>query len=180
MRESLGPEPRVNIEEIVALVVERVENCYEKLGLCCSESISYVLSQAFGSGLSGRDAVQLGAGYCHGMGGAGCSCGALTGSVVILSYYLGPHGADGLQKKKFQRCIRAMHDQFRERFRSTCCRILSKKGKDETPGSRIRCKELTEGGAEIATHLLLEARPELKRKVDLEFLRSRQLFTTGW
>ncbi|MBU0682173.1 MAG: C-GCAxxG-C-C family protein [Proteobacteria bacterium] len=171
----MGSEPLANLEEIVALVVERVGNCYEKLGLCCSESISYVLSQAFGSGLSGRDAVQLGAGSCHGMGGAGCSCGALTGSVVILSYYLGPHGPDGLQKEKFQRCIRTMHNQFRERFRSTCCRILSEKVKDETPGSRISCKELTAGGAEIATHLLLEARPGLARRVDLAFLRSRQL-----
>ncbi|MEN8258590.1 MAG: C-GCAxxG-C-C family protein [Thermodesulfobacteriota bacterium] len=165
-----------SLEETVALVVDRVANCYEKHDLCCSGSIMYVLSQAItGSGLSGRDAVQLGSGYCHGMGGAGCSCGALTGSIAILSYFLGPYGTDGLKGKKFRRCIKEMHDQFRDRFKSTCCRILSKKPKGENEQRRFSCKELTEGGAEIATHLLLKARPELIGRFDLEFLQSRQL-----
>ncbi len=171
----MGADSTSSPGEIVDLVVERVGNCYDKHDLCCSESISYVLSQAFASGLGARDAVQLGAGYCHGMGGAGCSCGALTGAVAILSYYLGPHGPDGLKKKQFRRCIREMHDQFRGRFRSTCCRILSKKVKGKKEVGRVSCQQLTGGGAEIATRLLLMARPELMGSVDLEFLQSRDL-----
>jgi C_GCAxxG_C_C family probable redox protein len=135
----------------------------------------FVLSQAFASGLSGRDAMELGAGYCHGMGGAGCSCGALTGAVALLSLYLSPHGPDGLKKKDFRRLIREMHDQFRQRFRSTCCRILSKKVKGEKELRRVSCQELTEGGAEIATLLLLAARPQLRARVDLDFLQGREL-----
>ena len=162
-------------EDIVALVVERVGNCYEKHDLCCSEAIMYVLAQAFASDLNGRDAVLLGAGYCHGMGGAGGSCGALTGAVALLSYYLGPHSVGGLKKKNFRRCIKEMHDRFQERFRSTCCRDLIKKVKGEKDACRVRCQKLTEGGAEIATSLLLKIRPELLDVVDLDFLRSRQV-----
>ena len=167
-------DTKPSLEETVGLVVDRVANCYDKHKLCCSESIMYVLSKAFGCELSGRDAVRLGAGYCHGMGGAGCSCGALTGSVALLSYYLAPHGNEGLKKKQFRRCVREMHDQFRERFRSTCCRILSKKPKDGKELLRFSCKELTEGGAEIATRLLLKSRPELMSGADLDFLESRE------
>lgn len=171
----MGTDSTSSLEEIVALVVERVDNCYDKHDLCCSEAISYVLSQAFAGGLSGRDAVQLGAGYCHGIGGAGCSCGALTGSVAMLSYYLGPHSPDGLKKKQFRRCIREMHDHFKERFHSTCCRILSKKVKGNQEVRRVSCQQLTGGGAEIATHLLLTAKPELMDSIDLQFLQSREL-----
>ncbi|MDR9501777.1 MAG: C-GCAxxG-C-C family protein [Desulfurivibrionaceae bacterium] len=163
-----------SLPEIVGLVVERVSNCYQKHDLCCSEAISSVLSQAFASGLSAREAVQLGAGFCHGMGGAGCSCGALTGSVLILSCYLGPHGPSGLQKKEFRSCIRELHHQFQERFRSTCCRVLSKKRAGDRESRRVSCLELTKGGAEIAATLLLEARPELMHAVDLIFLHSSQ------
>jgi len=58
-----------SVPEIVDLVVERVSNCYQKHDLCCAEAISFVLSQAFASGLSAREVVQMGAGFCHGMGG---------------------------------------------------------------------------------------------------------------
>ncbi len=170
----MGRQSTPSLQEIVRLVVERVGNCYDKHDLCCSESICCVLSQSFASDLSSRDAVQLGAGYCHGMGGAGCSCGALTGAVAILSFFLGPHGSGGLKKKPFRRCIKEMHDQFRRRFRSTCCRVLSKKVKDDKETWRVSCKELSEGGAEIAAHLLLEARPELLERLDLDFLVSRE------
>lgn len=171
----MAPQAPAESEEIVGLVVARVGHCYETHRLCCSESISYVLSQAFGSGLSGRDALQLGAGFCHGMGGAGCSCGALTGAVVMLSRYLGPHGSTGLAKKKFQQTIREMHDLFRQRFRATCCRVLSKKVAAAGKERRFSCRELTEGGAEIAGRLLLAARPELLAEADLGFLGNRDL-----
>jgi C_GCAxxG_C_C family probable redox protein len=167
---KMNLESTPTLDETITLVVERVGNCYDKHDLCCSESIMCVISQAFASNLSAQKAVQLGAGYCHGMGGAGCSCGALTGSVALLSYFLSPHGYEGLKKKQFRRVIREMHDQFRQRFRSTCCRILSKKEKGE--GERVSCKKLTEGGAEIASRLLLEARPQLIDAVDFDFLRS--------
>lgn len=164
-------------KDIVAQVVARVADCYDKHDLCCSESICYVLSQAFAGGLSGRDAVRLGAGYCHGMGGAGCSCGALTGAVAMVAFYLSPHSPEGLRKKPFRREIRAMHDQFRQRFHSTCCRVLSKKG--EGGSRRFSCLELTEAGAEMATHVLLAARPHLMEVVDRQFLQDRTCSLSG-
>lgn len=172
----MGSDSTSLVAELTSQMVARVANCYAKHDLCCSESIVYVLSQAFASELSGREAVRLGAGYCHGMGGAGCSCGALTGAVAMLSFYLSPHTVGGLKKKAFRALIKQMHDEFKDRFRTTCCRVLCKKVKQgERYERRVSCQELTEGGAEIATRILLAARPRLAEAVDRSFLASRSL-----
>ena len=77
------------VEEIVQLAVVRAGNLYKTHKLCCSESIMVMMNRGFAAGLSDQAAKQLGAGFCHGMGGAGCSCGALSGAVAMLGLLLG-------------------------------------------------------------------------------------------
>lgn len=160
----------MEISSLRQQVVDRVANCYDKHGLCCSESVMVVMNRAFAGGLADRAALQMGAGFCHGMGGAGCSCGALTGSVVILSVFLGHHQKGGLAKKKFQRVVKGLHDDFRNKFGATCCRILSKKVKHDKKAHHANCLMLTKGGAEMAVSLLLALRPDVASDVDLQFL----------
>ncbi len=162
------------IDELVRLAAERTGNLYDKHKLCCSESILVMMNEGFGGGLPSNAARQIGAGFCHGMCGSGCSCGALSGAVAALGIFLGHHGEEGLRRKKFQKTVRQMHDQFRERFRSTCCRVLTKKVKDDKKAHWENCLMLTRGGAEIAIRLLVEARPELVKKADRDFLESSQ------
>jgi len=157
-------------EELVQLAVERAANFYDAHKLCCSESVIVTMNRGFGGGLSSEAALQLGAGFCHGMGGAGCACGALSGSVAAMGLLLGPHGKDGCRKKIFRALVREMHDRFRARFRATCCRVLSKKVKHDKQAHWANCLELTRGGSEIAARLLLAARPELVSKADRVFL----------
>jgi C_GCAxxG_C_C family probable redox protein len=154
-------------------VVDRVADCFDKHNLCCSESIVVVLNRVFKGGLSDRCALQAGTGFCNGMGGAGCSCGALTGSVMMLSLFLGNHFEQGLSRKKFRRVIKRMHDDFRRQFGSTCCRILSKKVKHDKKAHHANCLMLTKGGVELAVSFLLESRPDLLCCADTEFLRNR-------
>jgi len=160
-------------EELVQLAVERAANFYDAHKLCCSEAVIVTVNQGFGGGLSSEAALQLGAGFCHGMGGAGCTCGALSGSVAAMGLLIGPHGRDGCKKKKFRAMVREMHDRFRERFRATCCRVLSKKVKHDKKAHRANCLLLTRGGAEIAVRLLLEVRPDLVSRADRAFLAGR-------
>lgn len=159
-------------EELARLCGLRTENIYTARGYCCSEAVLVALDGAFRGGLGQETAVRLGSGFCHGMGGAGCLCGALAGAGVVVSLLLGPRGQGGMEKKAFEKEVaRALHDRFRERFTATCCRALLKRRKEQ---GRAGCLELTVGAAEIAAALLLEQRPELADRVDREFLAVRE------
>ena len=111
-------------EDIIKLVSQRAENLYENHKLCCSESLLLVLNHGFNGGLSSEQAKQLGAGFCGGMGEAGCTCGALSGAIMGLGLLAGPHARSGLSKKQFRGLSKKMHDRFHEKFSSTCCRLL--------------------------------------------------------
>ncbi|MCG2746440.1 MAG: C-GCAxxG-C-C family protein [Desulfobulbaceae bacterium] len=170
MMAQITSENEQETEELVQLAVARAANFYDTHKLCCSEAVIVTLNQGFRGDLSPQAALQLGSGFCHGMGGAGCTCGALSGAVASMGVFLGPHGKDGCKKKKFRAAVREMHDQFHARFRATCCRVLSKKVKHDKQAHWANCLQLTKGGAEIAVRLLLEARPDLVDTADRNFL----------
>lgn len=158
------------IRELITQAGERAENLYDAKKICCAEAVLLTLNDAFDGGLSPEMAVRLGSGLCGGMGGAGCSCGALTGAEMALGLFLGPNLAEGLREKKFRAVSKELHDRFKERYSATCCRKLLQLGKKKQGAS---CKELTRGGAELVTELVLTHRPELAEKGDLEFLGRR-------
>lgn len=160
-------------EEISRLCGERAENIYTARGYCCAEAVIVALDGAFRGGLGEETAARLGSGFCHGLGGAGCLCGALAGGEIIVALYLGPRGPGGMEKKAFQKEVaRELHDRFRQRFAATCCRVLLKRRKQETGAAS--CLELTAGAAEIVAGLLLAQRPELAAGMDREFLAVRE------
>ncbi|MEJ2033559.1 MAG: C-GCAxxG-C-C family protein [Deltaproteobacteria bacterium] len=130
----------------------------------------YTLNEAFDGGLPPETAVRLGSGFCHGMGGAGCTCGALAGAEAVLGLFLSPNQPGGMKKKDFHALCKEMHDRFKERFGATCCRVLLKKRKEKKGAS---CQELTGGGAALITDILLRAKPELTANTDWGFLRQR-------
>jgi len=160
-------------DEIVPLARKRAENLFTDLKLCCSEALLLVLNHGFNGGLSSEQAKQLGAGFCGGMGEAGCSCGALSGAIMGIGLLLGPHSKDGLRKKRFRQLAREMHDRFHEQFSSTCCRVLIKDFGRKSKSRTEFCAELTGITAEIAVQLLLEAQPNLSLDVRIEYLAGR-------
>jgi len=162
---------QTSVAHIVELVGQRAANIFTARGYCCSESVIVVINQAFRGGLSPELAVRLGSGFCHGMGGAGCTCGSLAGGEVAVSLFLGPRQPGGMKAKEFEKVAKEMHDRFRTRFAATCCRVLLKRRKEKNGAA---CKELTVGGAEIAAGLILAQRPGLAAMADLDFLGIRE------
>ena len=166
-------------DEIIKRAGRRAENLFDNLKLCCSEALLLVLNNGFNGGLSSQQAKQLGAGFCGGIGEAGCTCGALSGAIMGLGLLIGPHSKDGLHKKKFRQVARKMHDRFHEKFSSTCCRVLIR---DFDRNSKTRsqfCSNLTSITAEIAVQLLLEARPGLALNVQVDYLSGRDSKLSG-
>ncbi len=167
---------QTQVRELAWKVKERTENLYEARKICCAEAVIATLNETFGGGLPYELAVRLGSGFCHGMGGAGCSCGALTGAEVVLGLFMGPTADGGMKKKEFGAVAKEMHDRFKERNVATCCRILCKRRKEKKGPS---CQELTGCGAELVTELLLAHRPELAERVNNDFLVARDSKVAG-
>lgn len=159
-------------ETLVALIRAKAENLYDVHRLCCSEAILQLINTSFNGGLTEEAALSLADGFCGGMGGAGCVCGALSSSIMALGLFLSPHRRGGLGKKEFQAVCNRMHDQFQNRFGSACCRNLIKDYADSRRQRRHFCGNLTGEAAGLAGRLLLTAKPDLRAKADLGYLRS--------
>lgn len=145
-------------EDIAALAGERARNLFETGQLLCSEAVLAVLNEALRGGLDPQAAVRLTSGLPEGMGGSGCTCGALTGSVLALGLFLGRDGPGIGNSKQVMQASQALHGQFKKRFGSTCCRVLSKDQKI--------CADLTAFAAESAARIILEKRPRLALDAD--------------
>jgi C_GCAxxG_C_C family probable redox protein len=160
-------------EELSRLVGLRAENLFQNHGLNCSESVLLVLNRGFGGGLSDEACLGLGNGFGGGIGNSGCVCGALSGAVMALGLFLGSGRSEGLGKKDFRRLVGDMHDRFRERSGSVCCRDLIADYRHRKSERRLFCKGLTGWIAGETARLILVRRPELVGEADREFLAGR-------
>jgi C_GCAxxG_C_C family probable redox protein len=167
-------------EDIIKLVGQRAENLYENHKLCCSESLLLVLNHGFEGGLTSGQAKQLGAGFCGGMGDAGCTCGALSGAIMGLGLLVGPHAKSGPSKKKFRALSKKMHDRFHKKFSSTCCRVLIEPYDKDKKGRSHFCSTLTATTAVLAAELLLEFDPKLAKHAQKDFLASKDSKISGF
>lgn len=163
----------ISVSGVVDLARQRAENCYQARRLCCSESVMLVCNQGFGGGLSPDTAIGLASGFCFGFGGAGGVCGALTGAIMAVSLFLGPHAPEGMKKKDFQKTVKELHQKFEASMGSSNCTILLDTAKSEKKAKKEFCRSLTGQGAALAVEVLLSRKNNLIDRVDLDFLRKR-------
>lgn len=157
-------------DELAGLVGERAGNLFSAHGLSCSEAVLVVLDKGFGGGLGIEAALGLGSGFGGGIGGAGCVCGALSGVVAALGLFLGPGRWPGHDKKAFRLMVAGLHDRFRERSGSTCCRQLIADFRGKRTERKHFCADLTVWAAREAALLILANRPELAGTADRSYL----------
>ena len=69
---------------------------------------------------------------------------------------------------------RQLHDAFKAANGTTCCRVLSKKVRNDKKAHFQQCADFTAQAAEMAARMVLEKRPELIGQVNDEFLVKRQ------
>jgi C_GCAxxG_C_C family probable redox protein len=161
------------VEELLEAVNRRARNLYVTHQLFCSEAILVTLNHGFGGGLSEDMAIRLASTLPEGLGGSGCLCGALSGGVLALGLFLGRDRLGGKDKNNALLASKTLHDLFKERYGSICCRVLSKKVKQDPKAHFRQCADLTAVGAELAARLILERRPELVEQADLGYLNRK-------
>lgn len=156
-------------EKIIGLIHQRAHNLFATRQLMCSEAVLVVLNRAFDGGLSDELAIRLTSALPEGIGGSGCTCGALSGGVLAIGLFLGRE-RPGQSGKKARKAAKELHNLFKNSFRSTCCRVLTKKVKDDSAAHFKQCAEFTGTAAAQAAGVIIQAKPELIRKVDIDYL----------
>lgn len=120
----------------------------------CSEAVLISFMEIFEDYFS-EAAVAMSSAFRGGMGGAGCTCGALAAGQMVLGAFFGYHGnAAGEQNpdavKKARALYNEMHDRFREMNKATCCRVLTKGMEHNSDERKAQCARLVRTAAAIA------------------------------
>ena len=126
-------------EELLLTIRQRAYNLMSTGRMMCSEAVLSVLNQGLGGDLPPDIAMKVAAGFPEGIGGTGCTCGALTGGVISLGLFLS-QGNAGDRRKTMAASGQLLHD-FKSRYGSTCCRLLIKNGSSEFPHHFEACCE---------------------------------------
>lgn len=119
----------------------KVEELYRTGKFFCSEAVFLVANEFLGCPVA-DNMVRLASGFAVGMGTAGCSCGALTGGVMALGLKYGRTEASAAMPGMFE-AAKELHDRFKARRQSICCRVLIKDFEFASPEHWEQCITIT-------------------------------------
>lgn len=134
---------------------ERAESFYRDGDYLCSEAVFTVVNDYLGRPLP-PDAVMMASGFPVGIGTAGCACGALSGGVMALGLKFGRTVPRAEMPDMF-RVSKELHDEFKKKFRSTCCRALIKKFEFGDAEHIKQCVYITGQVAEMVMKKIIHA-----------------------
>lgn len=167
--EAIGPQS----DQLIDLIRKRTANLFGTQQLWCSEAVLSVLNRGLGGDLPHEVAIRLGAGLGEGIGGSGCTCGALTGGAMAIGLFCGAAGT-GLHRSRSARSLsHNLHDQFKNRYGSTCCRVLTKGLVRGSEAHFEQCAKHSAYAAAIAAALILDVQPQRIAQADWAYLNQR-------
>ena len=172
-RESEEP-----VEVLVRLIRDKAENLYMTRQFYCTESVLLTLNSGLGGGLTDDQAIAVAAPFSIGVGGSGCMCGALAGSILAVGLMVGDR-APYRHRKASRKASGKLHDLFKNRFGGVCCRVLRKKRAVEATDPFTQCARVTAEAAGMTARYLMGLRPDLIRLADREFLQNRDSLAGG-
>lgn len=124
-----------------------------KQGFNCAESILKTFNEMFNSPMS-PEILKLATGFGGGLGHAGCICGALAGSTMVLGMLKGRNSTEESRDPSYE-ITKEFHDLFESKFGGTCCRSLNPYTFD-TPEHLRNCLKITGGTGKLLMEFLQE------------------------
>ena len=106
-------------------IKEKAEDYYRKLEYYCSEAIVQSFIDELDLSLP-DDVIAMASGFPLGLGQSGCSCGAVTGGVMILGYFFGRRKPKDTKVFHAMKLAKELHDYFQDEHGSVCCKVLTK------------------------------------------------------
>ncbi|MCP1103098.1 C_GCAxxG_C_C family probable redox protein [Aequitasia blattaphilus] len=112
-------------------------------GFACSESVLYAIRKNFEVDIP-DDAIAMSSGFPWGLGvNGGCICGALAGGCMCLGYFFGRR-SPGEDNQKMLELSGELHNHFKSRNKSTCCRVLTKGKEKNSPERKAQCTDFVQ------------------------------------
>lgn len=121
-------------------------------GLYCSEAILQTYNEHLDLGLNGN-ALRMASGFGAGLGASKCTCGSLTGAVLVVGALYGRVNARESEKVVFE-LTKELHDRFKKKFKATCCRVLTRDVEWGTKEHHDFCEPFVYGAVEILEDVL--------------------------
>jgi len=134
------------------------EEYYRSGQYYCSEAIVKTINDAFGLNHPGQ-VVRMASGFPIGIGGAGCSCGAVIGGVMAIGMVF---GRDEPKDPRIDRCLalsRELHNLFASRHGCLCCRTLTRGMILKSPEHIAQCVAFTGEVAEETAKIIMRETP---------------------
>ena len=166
------------IEDLLDRIETRAENLFRSKQFMCAESVLLAVGKGLGRDICDETAIALAAPFSDGMGGSGCTCGALSGAVMSIGLCLGGGQARG-ERERSRRFSKELHARFTAKFRSACCRVLCRDVREEPKRHFDQCAAITGATARMAARLILEQEQGLADFGDLGFLNARHSVIGG-
>jgi len=166
------------VEACLDGVAARAENLFRSKQFMCAESVLLAVTRGLGQDISEETAIALAAPFSDGMGGSGCTCGALSGGVMSIGVCMGGGKARG-QREKSRQVSRDLHRRFMEAFRSVCCRNLTREVRSFPKLHFDQCAAITSATARMTAGIILEQDQALAARGDLHFLNDRHSLIGG-
>lgn len=103
----------------------QAEEYYRKGEFYCSEAVVKTVVEELGIDAP-AEAVKMASGFPVGMGGMGCTCGALTGGILTIGLVYGRTEGKDPSVDRAMALSAKLYQIFCQRHKVSCCKVLTK------------------------------------------------------
>ena len=139
----------------------RAEEYYRNGEFYCSEAVVKSVVEQF-EGEVPPYVVAMASGFPVGIGGAECTCGAISGGVMAIGYFSGREEAGSDKVVRCMASSRELYDRFIERNRRSCCKVLTRGMVKGQPDHMRQCIRFTGEVAADCYDIVAKLREESK------------------
>lgn len=131
------------------------EDYYRNGDFYCSEAVVKIIIDEFQIDVS-EDVIKMASGFPVGMGGMGCTCGALTGGVMAIGLVYGRSQGKDPKVNKAMELSAKLYQIFCERHKVSCCKVLTRGMEKGSPEHMEQCIAFTGEMAYEAAKIIAE------------------------
>ena len=138
----------------VAQIRKDAESYYRNGDFYCSEAIIKSIKDGFGLELP-DSVIAMASGFPVGMGGSGCTCGAVAGGIMAIGMFFGRTQPKDPKVNKAMQLAKELHDGFQQRHACLCCRVLTRGMELGSPVHMEQCISFTGEVAEETAKIIM-------------------------